>query len=155
MGDGRAIGRAAGQAGQGGFAGPGSAALVAFTDRTEIAWLRALRRGFRHCAVWVRTGDCWILHEALSHQTCMAVVPAAGEGALRAALRAAGYRVVRARIAAAPRRLAPPLPMSCVEATKRVLGIQSWRILTPWQLYRHLVRRPRKMHLTNNLIRNI
>ncbi len=140
MGINQAIGQGQTTALSGGAAGPGARALVAFTDRTEIAWLRGLRRGFRHCAVWVRAGDCWIAHETLSHQTFLAVHAGTEEGALVAALCAAGYRVVGARIQAAPRRLAPVLPLTCVEAAKRVLGLHSWRILTPWQLYRHLVR---------------
>ncbi|MBI1243602.1 MAG: hypothetical protein GC202_01225 [Alphaproteobacteria bacterium] len=140
---------------RGGAATVGAVALVAFTDRTEIAWLRGLRRGFRHCAIWVRAGDFWIAHEALSHQCYVGVLAAVDTRQLRAGLRAAGYRVVKARIAAAPRRLAPVLPLTCVEGVKRLLGIHSWRILTPWQLYRYLIRRHRNLHLTNNLNRNI
>lgn len=125
----------------GGLALAGAAALVVFRDQTEIGWLRCLKRGFRHCAVWVRAGDFWILQEALSNQTFLGIWPA-GEGAkLVAFLRASGHRVVPARVAAAPRRIAPPLPYSCVESVKRVLGIQAWSVLTPWQLYRHLSRR--------------
>ncbi|MBI3504026.1 MAG: hypothetical protein HY059_04235 [Proteobacteria bacterium] len=139
----------------GGVAADGARALVVFRDQTEIAWLRGLRRGFRHCAVWVRAGDLWILQESLSHRTILGVWAGVGEADLAAALRAAGHRVVRARIRPAPRRLAPPLPFSCVEAVKRVLGIHAWHVLTPWQLYRHLVRQPLKSRLTITLNRNI
>ncbi|MBL8831347.1 MAG: hypothetical protein JNL71_03070 [Rhodospirillales bacterium] len=127
-----------GGGGAGAIATAGAAALVVFRDRTEIAWLRGLKRGFRHCAVWVRAGDFWILQETLSHQTLLGIWPAGNEAGLVAALRASGHRIVPARIAAAPRRIAPPLPFSCVESVKRVLGIHAWSMLTPWQLYRHL-----------------
>jgi hypothetical protein len=138
----RSIGRGGKAAGL--FASDGAAALVVFRDQTEIAWLRGLRRGFRHCAVWVRAGDLWIVQESLSHRTILGAWRAEREADLVAALRAAGHLVVRARIRPAPRRLAPPLPFSCVEAVKRVLGIHAWHVLTPWQLYRHLVRGARK-----------
>jgi len=139
----------------GGLSVAGARALVVFRDQTEIAWLRGLRRGFRHCAVWVRAGDYWIAQETLSHQTFLGVWPAGDAGGLVAALRASGHRVVRTRIAAAPRRIAPPLPFSCVESVKRVLGIHAWDVLTPWQLYRHLIRGREKSILTITLTRNI
>jgi hypothetical protein len=123
-------------------------ALVAFRDRTELAWLRVLRPGFRHCAVWVRVGDFWIGEECLSHRTELSCVPVRYGRALESALRRDGARVVRTFVRAAPRRLAPPLPFTCVEAAKRALGIHAWRILTPFQLYRHLVRTRRTSLLT-------
>ncbi len=54
-------------------------------------------------------------------------------------MRAHGYRVVRAPRLSPPRRMAAPTPFTCVEAMKRLIGLQDWRILTPWQLYRRLV----------------
>ena len=139
----------------GGLATAGARALVVFRDQTEIRWLHGLRRGFRHCAVWVRAGDFWIAQETLSHQTLLGVWPAGDGAGLVAALRASGHRVLRTRIVAAPRRIAPPLPFSCVESVKRVLGIHAWDVLTPWQLYRHLIRGRSKSMLTITLSRNI
>ncbi len=149
-----AIGRG-GKGGGGGFAPAGAAALVVFRDQTEIGWLCCLKRGFRHCAVWVRAGDFWILQEALSNQTLLGIWPACEGARLVAALRASGHHIVPARIAAAPRRIAPMLPYSCVESVKRVLGIHAWSVLTPWQLYRHLIRGHAKSRLTIALNRNI
>jgi hypothetical protein len=50
---------------------PGSPALVVFRDQTELAWLRWLARGFRHCAVVVRVGGDWVLIDSLSHSICV------------------------------------------------------------------------------------
>jgi len=34
---------------------------------------------------------------------------------------------------------APWMPHTCVEAVKRVIGLHARFIITPWQLYRHLM----------------
>lgn len=117
---------------------PGSPALVVFRDHTELAWLRWLARGFRHCAVVVRIGGDWVLIDSLSHSLCVGKFAAEPIDRLVARYRDAGMTVVETRVCRAPDRLAPPLPLTCVEAVKRVLGIQAWTILTPRQLYRHL-----------------
>jgi hypothetical protein len=49
-----------------------------------------------------------------------------------------GLRVIETSVRAAPLRVAPLRPLTCVEAVKRVLGIHARSINTPWQLYRHL-----------------
>ncbi|MCA3248304.1 MAG: hypothetical protein ING19_12040 [Azospirillum sp.] len=117
---------------------PGTPALVVFRDRTELAWLRWLARGFRHCAVIVRLGGDWVLIDSLSHSLFVARFAAEPIDRLAARYRAAGMIAVETRVRAAPPRLAPILPFSCVEAVKRVLGIHAWTVLTPRQLHRHL-----------------
>jgi hypothetical protein len=116
----------------------GSPALVVFRDRTELAWMRWLARGFRHCAVVVRVGGDWVLIDSLSHSICVGRFAAEPISALAARYRAAGMTVVQTRVRQAPPSVAPILPFTCVEAVKRVLGIHAWTILTPRQLYRHL-----------------
>lgn len=117
---------------------PGSPALVVFRDRTELAWMRWLARGFRHCAVVVRVGGDWVLIDSLSHSICVGRFAAEPIGRLAERYRQAGMIVVETRVRQAPERLAPILPLTCVEAVKRVLGIHAWTILTPRQLYRYL-----------------
>lgn len=117
---------------------PGSPSLVVFRDRTELAWLRWLARGFRHCAVVVRVGGDWVLIDSLSHSMCVGRFAAEPMSRLAARYRAAGMIVVETRVRQAPAGLAPVLPLTCVEAVKRVLGIHAWTILTPRQLHRYL-----------------
>ncbi|MFM7346040.1 MAG: hypothetical protein ACKO1J_11805, partial [Tagaea sp.] len=117
---------------------PGSPALVVFRDRTELAWMRWLARGFRHCAVVVRVGGDWVLIDSLSHSICVGRFAAEPIGRLAERYRQAGMIAVATRVRQAPERLAPILPLTCVEAVKRVLGIHAWTILTPRQLHRHL-----------------
>src|SRR3546814_13166598 len=53
-------------------------------------------------------------------------------------LRRTGHCALTVPVAEPPRRLAPPLPFSCVETVKRLIGLQSWTIRTQWELYQHL-----------------
>lgn len=117
---------------------PGSEALVVFRDHTEIAWLRWLKRGFRHCAVVVRIGGEWVMIDSLSHSICVGKFGAEPMQHLARRYRRAGHIVVETAVGEGKARVAPPLPFTCVEAVKRVLGVQSWFVLTPYQLYRHL-----------------
>ena len=122
---------------------PGSEALVVFRDQTEIAWLRWLKRGFRHCAVVVRIGGEWVMIDSLSHSICVGKFGAEPMSRLAWCYRKAGHIVIETAVGECKVRVAPPLPFTCVEAVKRVLGIQSWFVLTPYQLYRHLRGRAR------------
>ncbi len=120
---------------------PPPAAFVAFSGETEIRWLKAfLRPGFRHCFLIFRKGGKWVSFDPLAHRTEIVLhddLP--GDFDLPDWLAGGGYVLAPARIAQPPARPAPLMPMTCVEQVKRILGIHSRRILTPWQLYRHLV----------------
>jgi hypothetical protein len=114
-------------------------AIVVFRDATEIRWLRFLKRGFRHCAVLVEVDQGWILCDALSHQTIIKYIFNRSDQDIVEHLGAIGLHAIEVRMQTPPARMAPLLPFSCVETVKRILGIHAWSIVTPWQLYRHLI----------------
>lgn len=114
--------------------------LVAFTGQTQIAWLRWLKPGFRHCFCVIRDGEHWLLYEPLSNRTVVSILrlpPGEDVGTWLAGL---GMRVVPARPRPSRPRVLPWFPFTCVEAVKRVLAIRAWRIITPYQLFRALAR---------------
>ncbi|MBI3443836.1 MAG: hypothetical protein HY055_00325 [Magnetospirillum sp.] len=113
-------------------------ALVVFSGKAELAWLRLLRRGFRHCFVVVETQAGWLCLNPLAHRTALDLWPLALEFDVAGWLRDQGLIVVEARLIQPPRRQAPVSLYSCVEAVKRVLGIHAAWVVTPWQLYRYL-----------------
>lgn len=121
-------------------------ALVAFSGRAGLPWLRLLRRGFRHCFVAIEAGDRWVVIDPLSHYTDVEVYAGIGADQLAARLRADGLTVVDTYAVRPSPRPAPWRPHSCVEAVIRVLGLRAPRVFTPWQLYRHLLNR--KKYLT-------
>ena len=116
-----------------------SKAWVVFSGQADMAWLKILKPGFRHCAVLLNDGRNWITIDPLSNYTDVTVHHVPLEFDLPLWMRDRGYKVLPAPM----RRTQRPAPFSvysCVEAVKRVLGIHKRRIITPWQLYRYLQR---------------
>jgi hypothetical protein len=117
----------------------GQNAWVVFSGQTDISWLRFLKPGFRHCYVLLNDGERWTSIDPLSHVTEVSVhhhVPADFD--LPGWLESRGNRVLKAPMRRDITRAAPFMLFTCVEAVKRVIGVHSRGIVTPWQLYRHL-----------------
>lgn len=126
-----------------GFKAEAGTVLLVFCDDTEIAWLRILRRGFRHVFIAQRVAGGWVTIDPLSTRMEVEFHPMDPETNLASWFTLRGHRVVSARMLCAsevPISL-PLAPLTCVSVAKRVLGIRAARILTPWQLYRHLTER--------------
>ncbi len=118
----------------------GATALVVFSGETDIPCLKLLRPGFRHCFVILRSADKWISIDPLAHMTRIGVHDLASDDALCALLAERNLRVVATHPREADPVPSPPMLCTCVEVVKRILGIQCWRVVTPWQLYRYLLR---------------
>lgn len=121
-------------------------ALVVFSGRADLAWLRVLKRGFRHCFVLVDLGEQWLLINPMSHYTAVDLCPGMTAEDLADVYRGLGLTVVPARTGQPFPRPAPWRPYTCVEEVMRILGIRAPWVLTPWQLYRRLA--ARKKYLT-------
>ncbi len=111
---------------------------VVFSGFSELKSVRFLRDGFKHCYVLMHDGTRWITCDPLAHMTEIAVHDLPSGFNLPSWLRAHGQQVVEAVVKTPPMRPAPLMPMTCVEAVKRVLGIHTRRIITPYQLYKFL-----------------
>lgn len=110
-------------------------ALVGFVGHADLWWLRLLRPGFRHCFAAIRNGPLWVVIDPLSHHTLMRVETCTD---LMGFYTSHGITVIATRLRHPPQRPAPWRPYTCVEAVKRLLGIQAAGVLTPWQLYKFL-----------------
>jgi hypothetical protein len=119
---------------------PTAWALVAFTGRTDLRVLRPLKPGFRHCFLVLPDRAQWLLYDPMAHATALQGLPLAPDTNVFDVLIAEGFLVVPARMHRAPCRPAPVAPFTCVEAVKRALGIHARRVVTPWDLFRHLTR---------------
>lgn len=115
-----------------------SKAYVVFSGKTELFWVRLLKRGFKHCYILINDGDHWISLDPLASHTELTVHALPAEFDLPEWIRGQGQIVMQARIR--ERSTAAPLGLvSCVEVIKRMLGIHNILIVTPWQLYLHLL----------------
>ncbi len=110
-------------------------ALVVFSGDADLNWLKVLKTGFRHCFIVLESGGHWVIYDPLSHRTDISVVEGDDIFDLMHLYRARGMRVVPWVVRRPPERPAPMGLYTCVEAAKRVLGIHSRRIITPWNLY--------------------
>lgn len=124
---------------------PATRALVVFSGQADLRWLRLLRPGFRHCFVLLELGGAWVCVNPLAHRTSVEVWSLNPATDLPGWLRAqAGLTVVEAEVRRPPRRPSPLGLYSCVEAVKRVLGLQERWVLTPGQLHDHLIHSGKK-----------
>ncbi|MGB0719002.1 MAG: hypothetical protein ACPGRX_00925 [Bdellovibrionales bacterium] len=113
-------------------------AWVVFSGQADLPWLRVLKPGFRHCYVMINDGKHWISIDPLSSYTDIAVHHLPQDFDLPRWMQKRGHMIVKAPISKVTRP-APWMVFTCVEAVKRVLGIHRRMIITPWQLYRHLM----------------
>jgi hypothetical protein len=113
-------------------------ALVVFSGRTGVSWLRWLRPGFRHCFVALDDGIEWLTVDPLLHRLEVRASGLASDFDLAREYRRMGLIVLEVAPAAVVMRAAPLGLFTCVETAKRLLGIRAWHVMTPWQLYRFL-----------------
>jgi hypothetical protein len=109
---------------------------VVFSDHTSCAWLRFLRRGFRHCFIVLRAGPLWLACEPLKDRLELDVLALPAEFDLAAFYGGQGHHVLQGRrLPPRRRRSLAPAPLTCVTVVKRLLGIRAPWVWTPWQLY--------------------
>ena len=121
------------------LAQPGDPAVVVFSDRSDLAWLRLLRPGFRHCFVVLRRSHGWLAVEALSNATVVSELPDAAAGEIAEAYRRAGHRSAIVRCHDHHRAPLPWAPFTCVESVKRLIGMRAPGIMTPYQLWERII----------------
>lgn len=112
-------------------------AWVVFSGQTDLPWLKLLKPGFRHCYVILNDGAHWVTMDPLSNYMDIVVHKIPQDFDLPLWMKTRGHVILPARITHKTKQ-APWMIFTCVEAVKRVIGLHSRRILTPWQLYRHL-----------------
>jgi len=123
-------------------------AWVAFVDAATPAWLRLLRPGMRHCLIFLAGDGFYLCIDPLLNLTRVEVLSKPQLDWQFRLLLAGGAVIVPVdRLPACPpRRLGLPLH-SCVEVVKRLLGIDDRRVVTPYNLLRHLMEQKMKKYL--------
>lgn len=114
-------------------------AWVVFTGQTDIAWLKILKSGFRHCFVLINDGHKWMSVDPISPYMDIKIYHHIDSTYdLPRWLCDRGYQVLKTDIDKSHKKAAPCMVFTCVESIKRILGIHKRFIMTPWQLYQYL-----------------
>lgn len=114
-------------------------ALVVFSGRTGVRWLRWLKPGYRHCFVAVDDGIEWLTVDPLLHRLEIRASGLPSAFDLASEYRRVDLDVIEVAPPSVPLRRAPFGLFTCVETAKRLLGIRARWVLTPWQLRRWLL----------------
>ena len=113
-------------------------AYVLFSN-SDKPGVQHLRKGFQHVSVLIKDGYDFVLIDPAGHGIEVKV----GRVDTRDIHDLAGKEdvtVVPTRIIKHTTRYKVPTLFSCVETAKRLLGVRSWFIMTPYQLYTHLTK---------------
>ncbi|MGI9435819.1 MAG: hypothetical protein ACR2Q4_13505, partial [Geminicoccaceae bacterium] len=118
--------------------------LVIFVDHTDCQWLKLLKSGFRHCFTAIRFDNHWIICDPLKSRFEIHLIDAPNDFNLAGFYADQGHTVIAGfKSAHTPLNRVTCEPFTCVAMTKRILGLQSFWLWTPWQLFLHLVGTPR------------
>lgn len=115
-----------------------SSAWIIFSNDTDIRMLKLCRRGFRHCFMMMQQDDRWILIDPRSNKTDVQILPHPKSFNFPRYYSEQGKIVVKIPEIIAPNKIMSPFPVSCVETLKRMIGLHTWWVMTPYQLYKHL-----------------
>ena len=119
---------------------PNQKAWVVFSPQADRAWLRFLRKGYRHCFIVMTDGNGWLSVDPMLHRTEIKQHRHLPDGFdFPAWLAKRGYDVIQAPVKYPSTKRFPVFrPLTCVETIKRILGITKRGVLTPWQLKKFL-----------------
>ncbi len=113
---------------------------VVFGGQADHAWLRPLRRGFRHCFAALRDEAGWTVVEPVSGRLLVLRVAMPAAYDLPAFYRRAGLLVL-GPFAPGPARaqwMPALLPQTCVGLCRALLGAGAPFAMTPFGLFRRL-----------------
>lgn len=113
-------------------------AYVVYRDSPScLRWL--LKRGFGHCAVVLDQGDDTVIVVEARHMGVSVDVHKVPRTWTHTDL-LKDFLVVDVIDRMPLDRQHTPNVFTCVELTKRILGINKWWILTPYQLHKHIIK---------------
>jgi hypothetical protein len=115
-------------------------AWIIFSDDTDIRMLRLFRRGFRHCFMMVQSDDRWLLIDPRSNKTDVHLLPHPKSFNFPRYYTEQGKTVIKIPAIQTPHKILSPFPVSCVETLKRLIGLHAWWVITPYQLYKILLK---------------
>ena len=113
-------------------------AIVAFGGKPTLWWMRFLKKDFYHCIVALGGDDEWVVIDPLLHFTDLIVVKHAQ---IDSFFKKRNYRIVETEIKEPKKIRLRVIPYTCVETVKRFIGVENAFILTPYSLFRYLIKK--------------
>ena len=113
--------------------------IIVFVDETECTCLRWLKRGFRHCFAAIQHQDYWIICDSLKTKIEISMIRIPMDFNICKFYSERGHTVLIGRKDTDNyKKQIYPEFLTCVSVAKRIIGIQCYFILTPWQLFKKL-----------------
>ena len=111
-------------------------AYVAFGGNPTHWWTNFLKKGFYHCFLIMGNGFEWILIDPVWNYTDLIFIRNKN---LLNIIKEKGYKLLRTTPHLTQTEKGHFRPLTCVEVTKRFLGISAPKIWTPYQLFRFIL----------------
>ncbi len=112
---------------------------VGFSDNTTIPVLRLLKHGFRHCFVFFGDEYNTFVLDPISNRIDLSFLPI-GVRDVTNIFESKNIRVVYVPERFDVKKISTSGVFTCVEVVKRVLGISKISIITPFRLYKFLIK---------------
>ena len=111
---------------------------VGFSDETTIPILRLLKHGFRHCFIFFGDEYSTFVLDPISNRIDLAFLPV-GVGKIKKKFNETGVITVFVNRFEVKKTSSSGV-FTCVEVVKRILGISKPSIITPFRLYKFLMK---------------
>lgn len=112
---------------------------VVFSPVTTLWYLKFLRRGFKHCFVILEDNGYFFIVDPLSSKIELMTFHILGDMFIKE-FEKLDMKVVKVFINDNVATSWKFGIFTCVEVVKRILGISSIRVITPYQLYKYLLK---------------
>ena len=112
---------------------------VVFSPVTTLWYLGFLKAGFKHCFLILEDNGYFFIVDPLASKIELMSLRLFGDGIVSEFERL-GMKVVKAEINS---YVSPAWKFgifTCVEVIKRILGVYSFKVITPYQLYKYLLK---------------
>ena len=112
---------------------------VVFSPFTSLWYLGFLKSGFKHCFVVLEDSGYFFVVDPLASKIELLTLRISGNTFISEFERL-GMKVIRTDINDSSVSSWKFGVFTCVEVVKRILGVYSFRVITPYQLYKYLLK---------------
>ncbi len=112
---------------------------VGFSDNTTIPVLRLLKHGFRHCFIIFGDESNTFVLDPISNRIDLSFLPIGVKSMVRI-FESKNIKIVYVPERFNTKKISTSGIFTCVEVVKRVLGISKISIITPFRLYKFLIK---------------